>query len=211
MREQPPMPTDARLLEFAARGGLLIFDSMIRFHSSNENSNDEMGLVNSWFRALVAAGGTVLLLHHKSDKGEKAYRGASEILAGCDCLYSLVKREDNRTLEVHGIKNRFIEEPHFAIERLPQGGFVAADTARDLAAQSLEETIGEVIAGQPGISKSTLETVAVQRAKAKGRSFTRAEIRVAIESGRAPWKAVHEGANAVRYYPVEGGGKAHIQ
>lgn len=67
--EQAPALTDRRVLEFASTGGLIVLDSAIRFHDHDENSAQEMAVVSGWIRALVAAGGTVLALFHKSDKG----------------------------------------------------------------------------------------------------------------------------------------------
>lgn len=124
--EQPPDPTDERLLAMAKEEKpLMIFDSLIRFHRGKENSSEEMALTMGKFRALVAAGATVLILHHRSDKmGSDVYRGSSEILAACDVMYAMDRdQQDRNVVGIMGMKNRFSEESDFAV-RLQPGGFL---------------------------------------------------------------------------------------
>jgi RecA-family ATPase len=64
LQEDPPAIGDARLLEIARdRKPLIVFDSLIRFHSADENSATEMAKVMQDLRALANAGATVIALH----------------------------------------------------------------------------------------------------------------------------------------------------
>ena len=54
--DQPPQIEDPRLLDFAGSGQLIIFDSLIRFHGSDENSAKEMSKIMGHLRALTVAG-----------------------------------------------------------------------------------------------------------------------------------------------------------
>lgn len=127
--EPPPEPSDERLLAMAKEEKpLMIFDSLIRFHKRKENSSEEMARTMAHFRALVGAGATVVILHHRSDKtGGEVYRGSSEILAACDVMIAMDRDQTNRNVvAMMGMKNRFAEESDFAV-RLEQGGFMPVE------------------------------------------------------------------------------------
>lgn len=97
----PPSFSSGRYAQFAVPGAVLIFDSLGRFHLSDENSPTEMMRVFANLRKLQALGATVIVLHHRPKNLESAgYRGTTEIAAGCDVLYSFSKeKEDLRTLK----------------------------------------------------------------------------------------------------------------
>lgn len=88
---------------------VIIFDSLIRFHNANENDNSEMKFVMNSIRELANNNKSIILLVHKSPKSAFKFRGASEILAGCDVLFDLeVLDEDNDILKLScREKNRF--------------------------------------------------------------------------------------------------------
>ena len=92
---------------------LLIFDSLCRFHTANENDNSEMARVMDSFVALARKGATVLVLHHTGKDSEKNFRGAMEIEAAPDVAYR-VDRKD-RTVKLRQFKNRIAEERSFEL------------------------------------------------------------------------------------------------
>jgi hypothetical protein len=106
--DEPPMIGDPRLLEFAQQGPVLIVDSMIRFHSADENSATQMAPVMASLRELATAGASIVVLHHKSKSETSSYRGSSDILAGADAAFALGRRDG--LLELRTIKNRFAAE-----------------------------------------------------------------------------------------------------
>ena len=124
MKEDPCGIRDDRLIATAERHKpLIVFDSLIRFcQGKDENSAEAMAKVTELFRTLTKVGATILVIAHKSDKvGASPYRGSSEILAGCDMGWSLVK-QGGGLVEWRGIKNRFGEEGMLQL-KIEKGGF----------------------------------------------------------------------------------------
>ena len=106
-----PMPSigSTELLRYAAElKPLMIFDSLVRFHRHEENSNSEMSRIMTAFIELSRKGATVLLLHHAGKDSSKNYRGAMEIEAAPDLCYK-VSRTD-RLVKLTQFKNRISEE-----------------------------------------------------------------------------------------------------
>lgn len=95
---------------------LFVFDSLVRFHSGDENDAGHMAQVSRHFRALTAVGATVVLLHHKGkptfDGRGSPYRGSSEIAGSCDIGHGLTKVQEGggQMLTFKCFKNRFEEE-----------------------------------------------------------------------------------------------------
>jgi hypothetical protein len=78
LKDHPPSDGDRRLLKLARRNHpLIIIDSLIRFHSANEDRADQMALVMEGFRILTDAGATLLLLHHPTQDDESCERQVS--------------------------------------------------------------------------------------------------------------------------------------
>ena len=91
------------LIEKSEPKPVLIFDTLKKFHSKDENSNTLMEPVMDEFKKLCSAGATVIILHHagfppKGDRLEKG-RGAQIIGDSCDVEWMLDK--------VDGIKNSY--------------------------------------------------------------------------------------------------------
>ena len=138
-QEKPASIWDRRLLEFCAKHRpLVIFDSLVRFLRGAENSAEDMARVTAAFRELVNAGGTVLVIAHRSDKPNSPdYRGSSELLAGCDIAWRMERRQDDRrVVHLKCMKNRFGEEGEMAV-RLEPGGFVEDFAAKHTNAASV--------------------------------------------------------------------------
>lgn len=76
----------------------LIFDSLRRFHTSEENSATEMSAIFEECRRLVTIGATVLILHNLGKEEKRGPRGSSDIGDAADMMYEIsVKREETRT------------------------------------------------------------------------------------------------------------------
>lgn len=193
--EPPAGPCDRRVREFAGNGGVVMFDSTVRFHSSDENSASEMARVTGWFRNLVSIGGTCVCFVHKSDKSEKVYRGSSEFLAGADILWAAAKRDDRVTMDLKAIKNRFEAEGSFSVQ-LTRGGFVAAEGVGQSQSRASREIMAEIVGQAPGITASELE----KRAVAAG--LGRSQARLVMDDGL--FRVEHGPRNARRYFLAGG-------
>ena len=86
---------------------VLIFDSLKRFHTGEENSASDMCKIMGALRSLTRNGASVIVLHHRG-KSEHSYRGSSDILAGVDVCYTLSKEGELLKLSCDE-KNRFGE------------------------------------------------------------------------------------------------------
>jgi len=93
---------------------LLMIDSLVRVHTSDENTAQDMAAVFKHLRHLAAQGITVLITHHNRKPGtgkqssRHEMRGSSDILAAVDCHISL-KRDDDQ-LTVEQTKQRYAKE-----------------------------------------------------------------------------------------------------
>jgi len=110
--EPPRLVNNQSYKKLAAENTVIVIDSLIRFHDSDENSSSEMSQVMNAVRTLTKEGATVVILHHQG-KGESQYRGSSEILAGCDIMYSLNYDRESKILTLKTEKNRY--QPEFKI------------------------------------------------------------------------------------------------
>lgn len=111
-KEPPPFPDDV-YIDIARKyeKPVMIFDSFIRFlpRGADENSAKDMAPVMGFLRKLTSCGATVLLLHHSGKKDGSELRGSSDILAGVDIAYMLVKDAPGR-ITMKCIKNRYAQE-----------------------------------------------------------------------------------------------------
>ncbi|MBN2323142.1 MAG: AAA family ATPase [Spirochaetes bacterium] len=100
---------------------LVVFDSLIRFHSANENDAGEMAQVMGHFREIVNAGPGVLVLHHHN-KGmgplEMRTRGSSDIVGICDVEYGLYRRGEDLVLSTVKSRRTRIEDIRLSIESM---------------------------------------------------------------------------------------------
>ncbi len=128
---------------------VMIFDSLIRFHSLEENDATSMREVSAFFRGLCNLGATVIVLHHqgKSSEGSRSpFRGSSEIEAGCDIAYCLTKRmqEDGPLLDVRCFKNRHGPETEFRLRFDSEKGlFLPQLTDEERAIEKISKAISE--------------------------------------------------------------------
>lgn len=97
--------------------GLIIFDSLVRFHRAQEKDNTEMAKVMVEFTKLARVGATVLVIHHRGKNKEAQYRGAEDIMAAADVGYTVQRNpegdpspQSQYLVELEAIKNRFAVE-----------------------------------------------------------------------------------------------------
>lgn len=129
---EPPPLGHADYLNIAEKEPLIIFDSLLKFHSGEENSAKDMAQVSKKLAQLRDAGATVIILHHKGKSALTAYRGSSEIIGGVDAAYSLSKDKEGKLLSFKGIKNRFIPEPSLTLEVMSnETSLVFKDVSRE--------------------------------------------------------------------------------
>lgn len=126
-REEPPSIDDPRILEWARQEkGLIVFDSLVRFHDGSEKDNDELKLTNKKFRALTNVGATVIVIHHAGKSEESKYRGGTEIRAGADTMISIVRDDNEPTrVRVEHLKIRGAKEQRGMVFDLGEEGFDA--------------------------------------------------------------------------------------
>lgn len=93
---------------------VIIIDSLVRVHASDENSAGDMSEVFRQLKKFSAADITLILTHHNRKPGANAggisneMRGSSDILASIDCHIGIKRR--NKCLTLYQSKNRYAEE-----------------------------------------------------------------------------------------------------
>lgn len=98
---------------------VVIIDSLVRVHSANENSADEMSRALKGLNTLTVAGISVVLIHHHRKQqgyrsGSESVRGSSDIFAFSDCHIGIER--DGRTITLAQGKLRIAEEmPAFRV------------------------------------------------------------------------------------------------
>jgi replicative DNA helicase len=104
-RQFAKMPRDTKeLYHFIVSEGisLVVFDSLRRFHSADENSSSEMQAVLDSFGTLNAmSGASIILIHHLSKANEmhskplfERLRGSSDLWAWRDCILGVEGEEE---------------------------------------------------------------------------------------------------------------------
>ena len=172
--EQPPQgPDNDLLVEFArTKRGVIIYDSLVEFHTGDEQSSTETRRFMRKFRRLAHCGATVIVLHHTGKSaGAQQYRGSSDIKAAVDTAYSLkkVSEKGGKLYQLHleSFKSRLAPGNSFDLEFIPGVGFASCQIP-------LEDRIGpedillEIIAENPDITGTKLEEIARERGLGKG-------------------------------------------
>jgi hypothetical protein len=163
--ETAPGPGLQRLLEFAkARRPLLIWDSLVRFHTGDEQSAQETSAFMNHFRLLANAGATVLVLHHTGKSaGAKQYRGSSDIEAAVDMAYTLEGTPRNgelHLLTLRCFKSRFAPGRNFGMEFRAGRGFTAIEVPQGQQKPSAADVVAAIIAEHPGINGTEIKELA---------------------------------------------------
>jgi hypothetical protein len=197
----PHGPDSKTIEEFAAKyGGLLIWDSLVEFHSGDEQSSTETREFMKHFRHLAHLGATILILHHTGKSGtSKQYRGSTDIKAAVDTAYFLEGRPKGNSLhrlELQNFKSRFAPGIDFGMEFVPKQGFVPFALAKGRLDGN--QVITEILTGHPGSNASQVV------AFAKGR-LGRNKVNELLAEGS--WERQEGRGNSVLYsvprHPVE--------
>lgn len=196
MKDEPPALGDSRLLTMAKQyRPLMVFDSLVRFHTADENSATDMAPVMGHLRRLADAGGTVVVLHHRTKaEGGSKYRGSSDILAAVDCAYAL-ERVGGDLLQLHRFKSRFSAETTITLRAdLSAGLFEVTDSPTTVERRDDLATIAQAITANPGITHNRLLGML-------GMGRTRATNLLRANEGRL-WRTESRERGALAYFPV---------
>jgi predicted ATP-dependent serine protease len=206
LQEAPPAIGDARLLEIARdRKPLIVFDSLIRFHSADENSATEMAKVMQDLRALANAGATVIALHHKTKAEGSRYRGSTDIAGGVDTAFSVSRDREAGLLTIECFKNRFVEEFSLTLrEDLAESGdFILTDSREASSEKEYVEILASVIRRTPGVGQ---EKLVEESGIAKGKARAMLERLDGKE-----WRSQRGAHNSKQFFPIEQGGTVEIE
>jgi len=107
---------------------VVILDSLIRSHSSDENSSSEMARVSKRLAEFKSSGIALIFIHHNRKSGKNGSnpredsRGSSEILGFVDSAISIELIAKKRQLKITQIKSRLEEEVSPFLIGLPEKG-----------------------------------------------------------------------------------------
>ena len=161
----PPGPLSKVIREFAREHkGLIIYDSLIEFHTGSEQSSTETRTFMRQFRALANLGATVIVLHN-AGKAEtaKLYRGSSDIKAAVDTAYLLRRTDDGSQklgkLSMTCFKGRLTPGQNFGLKYCQKQGFIQCD---DFApTKTVEEIISDILGSHPHSNQSQVVKIAL--------------------------------------------------
>jgi AAA domain len=167
----PPGPDDPGLIQFAEQHQPLItFDSLVRFHTGDEQSAKETSAFMKLFRHLANRGATILLLHHTGKSpGSKKYRGSSDIEAAVDMAYTLDGQPRAgllHRLTLTNFKSRFASGKNFGMEFQVGRGFEAVEEHPGMNGDGIKE-----LAEAAGVGRNAADRVlkTLPHRKGKGR------------------------------------------
>ncbi len=119
-----------KVIEFAKSKNieLVIFDSLICIHDSDENVASEMREVMKHFKEVTNHGIAVIVIHHHRKKGadrsnaSQDMRGSSDILAQVDCHLAVDRRGNDASVTIQQNKLREGQEMEPFVVRLHSDG-----------------------------------------------------------------------------------------
>jgi len=89
---------------------LIVLDSLVRFHSKDENSASEMRQVMKAIGSLVAEERSVVFIHHHKkegfgkNSGSNSVRGSTDIFNALDCHIGVKRNTDSLTVKQHKLR-----------------------------------------------------------------------------------------------------------
>lgn len=88
--------------------GLIIFDTLVRFNSGDENSARDMNKIYEAFIKLQnETKAAILFLHHTNRKGE--FRGSSDLMGQVDTMFQIYRVKEANKFNIKNTKNRIGE------------------------------------------------------------------------------------------------------
>jgi hypothetical protein len=197
LKDKPPLIGDPRLIEFARRGRpLIIFDSLVRFHSAQENNATQMAEVSERFMQLTDPGATVVVSHHQGKTPGMKYRGSTDILAGVDVAFAISKNtnKERTILTLDCYKHRDVQEFELTLcPDLENGRFEVLEDPSAEALTATIEGIENTVTRHPGLTQKELLEKA-DLPETKGRKILQEYDGVHWDSSRGKGKTLH-------YYP----------
>jgi hypothetical protein len=160
------------VIDFARQHrGLIVYDSLIEFHSGSEQSSTETRAFMRRFRTLANHGASVLVLHHTGkSETSKLYRGSSDIKAAVDMAYVLTRDtqqpEQLGQLSMECFKARLAPGRNFGMEFKKRRGFVSCKASEH--AKTATEIIAEILAESPRSNQSEIVRLGRSRGCGKG-------------------------------------------
>jgi hypothetical protein len=146
--DSPPLgPGSGIVIDFAKRGdSLIIYDSLVEFHTGSEQSATETRAFMRQLRHLANQGAAVILLHHTGkSESSKVYRGSSDIKAAVDMAYLLERTSLDEgmlgELTLKCFKRRLAKGPKLSMRFLPRIGFRACDADSKDASKPLADVV----------------------------------------------------------------------
>lgn len=109
--------------------GLVMFDSLVRLHSGDENTSKDMAGLFELFRQMADNGLSVLIAHHNRKAIVGSFnpagdmRGSSDILASVDCHMALSRQNGGDYVTIQQTKNRYMRELRPFKLRFTDGSF----------------------------------------------------------------------------------------
>ena len=177
----PPGPSDPLVIDFAREHrGLIIYDSLIEFHSGSEQSSTETRSFMRHFRHLANLGASVIFLHHsgKADTS-KQYRGSSDIKAAVDTAYALVRTSQGVAelgdLALTCFKGRLAPGQNFSMKFKKGHGFLP--TSGGERQRGATEVVAELLAEAPNRNQTQIV------AWAREQGITKARIEACLKGG----------------------------
>lgn len=198
LKDKPPLIGDPRLIEFARRDRpLIIFDSLVRFHSAQENNATQMAEVSERFMQLADLGATVAVSHHQGKTPGMKYRGSTDILAGVDVAFAISKKKtkERTILTLDCYKHRDVQEFELTLRPdLENGRFEVLEDPSAEALSAMIEGIEKTVTRHPGLSQKALLEKA-DLPETKGRKILQEYDGVRWYSSRGKGKTRH-------YFPM---------
>lgn len=192
----PVGPHFEDVIEWAKKHqGLIVYDSLIQFHSGSEQDSSETRKYMLHFRNLANAGASVLILHH-TGKGDNSrqYRGSSDIKASVDQALVLESVGDSESgihaLTLKPFKNRIAEAPTLRIDF--SGGVFAVASG---SSRTNREIVISLIAQNPDLSGRDISALAAAAGVAKNRCEA-----LLIEGTRDGWLIMSPGPRNSKHY-----------
>lgn len=173
---------------------LIIFDSLIRIHSGNENDAKDMSAVAGMLKQIAKEGMTIIFTHHNRKSGifrsspSQEMRGSSDILASVDCHIAIDRKE--KLFTIKQTKSRHAEEiKSFQLKFCDDNDQVQFEFVGELdEAKSTIEELKEVIKnileqeGRPMFKKELLEKISAAGIKG-GKTSLNTAIKELKEAG----------------------------
>jgi len=199
--EDPPAAGGAVVLEWVSRCDpkpLIVVDSLVRFHSGEENDAGEIRAHMAQYRKLAAEGATVIILHH-TGKAETAqdYRGSSDIKAAIDIGYRLTPIGGGSRLdflELRAFKQRISVDSDLHLQY--KDGKFSTNTSEVM--KTVTEQLTELLQQNPGISTKEFRELASRRGLGRNRG---AEfLSTGIHNGTIRYESAGIGGRTKKHY-----------